>query len=232
MERSGILTLLCRGTTWAKARRARPFAPYQFWASYWCMSLCPPFFSLSPPHPSHLMNLVRYYCFDHHRSHCAITRHIKEATFGIRGGASVGGFFCRSVIWLVCFRCHCIPFYSSIPSFFSPLLYHPSSLSSLPHSCFFIYNTNIFGYKLYIMLRETANKSTYLAHVMRQLLFLVILTTASFALKGLFIYTISTSARDAWVCVPLCPLLLLSSSPPLLLSSSFPLTSPPFLPSF
>ncbi len=58
----------------------------------------------------------------------------------------------------------------------------------------------IFGLKLYYMLGETAAKSKYLSHVMRQLLVLVVLSTISFAIKGAWVWSISTMIRDQWVC--------------------------------
>jgi len=57
----------------------------------------------------------------------------------------------------------------------------------------------IFGLMLYRMLGESVARSNYLLHVMRQLLFLLLLATASFALKGACIFSILTSVRNEWL---------------------------------
>eukprot|EP00026_Physarum_polycephalum_P003813 Phypoly_transcript_03829.p1 GENE.Phypoly_transcript_03829~~Phypoly_transcript_03829.p1 ORF type:complete len:407 (+),score=68.76 Phypoly_transcript_03829:865-2085(+) len=135
-----LLLVASWGTTWAKARRARPFAPSQFWATYCC-------------------------------------------TIGLIVIIAIGFSLLSSLKFHL--------------DYDEVLLWEAAFVVVL--SALSVFAALIFGVKLYLMLRETATKSTYLAHVMRQLLFLVALATVSSTLKGLCVYTISTSARDAWL---------------------------------
>jgi len=57
----------------------------------------------------------------------------------------------------------------------------------------------VFGTKLYKMLGQSLEISTYLSHVMRQLLWLLVIATASFAFKGVWVFSILTSVRDKWL---------------------------------
>jgi len=134
-----LLLVASWGVTWAKARKARPFSPRQFWLAYSVVVASTFFITIF-------------------LSFLAGQLHISYEQMVHWEGA-----------YLVSLSCACV-------------------VAAL-----------IFGLRLYHMLKQTLAKSRYLSHVMRQLLLLVFLATASFALKGAWVFSISAFVRSKWV---------------------------------
>jgi len=134
-----VLLVSSWGVTWAKARRARPFAPYQFWLFYSC--------------------------------------------------TVASTFLIAVVLSVVAQQMHI--------SYDHALLWEAAYLVTLSFVC--VLAALIFGLKLYCMLGKSACKSKYLSQMMRQLLFLVVLATISFVIKGVWVFSISTYVRNKWV---------------------------------